>query len=104
MRPHRPALTSAERSPTDWTLVGARALRHRWDVLAAAAQRALLHADQGDQACDQAPDPEREHPPEDVSEIDAERVRRRCAHDGDVAPAFGRAAEPRPQEGHHDAA
>src|SRR5438034_8342580 len=26
-----------------------------------AAQRTLLHADQGDQACDQAQDPEREH-------------------------------------------
>ena len=34
-------------------------------------QRTLLHADQGDQACDQAQDPEREQAPENVCQIDA---------------------------------
>src|SRR5246127_839883 len=58
-----------------------------------AAQRTLLHADQGDQACDQAQDPEREHAPENVCQIDAKCVCRRCGHDRDVAPAFGRNAE-----------
>src|SRR5258707_2719984 len=43
-----------------------------------AAQRTLLHADQGDQACDQAQDPEREHAPENVCQIDAKCVCRRC--------------------------
>src|SRR6516225_7601479 len=42
-----------------------------------ATQRTLLHADQGDQACDQAQDPEREQAPENVCQIDAKCVCRR---------------------------
>src|SRR6516164_7600763 len=68
-----------------------------------AAQRTLLHADQGDQACDQAQGhPEREHAPENVCQIDAKCVCRRCGYDRDVAPAFGRNAESRQQDGAHD--
>ena len=42
-----------------------------------------------DQAGDQAHHPEREHTAEDMREIDAERVCRRRAHDGDVPPRSG---------------
>src|SRR5262249_3077390 len=64
-----------------------------------AAQRTLLHADQGDQACDQAQDPNANKPRENVCQIDAKCVWRRCGYDRDVAPAFGRNAESRQQDG-----